>query len=150
MRAMKRADIFEFYRRLADLNPSPETELQYGNTYQLLVAVVLSGQATYVGVIKAPRRLFAFYLLPVSLAGLAFTLYAYGWPIPVAGCAVLVGIAIGVLLRERIKCFPQVVVLHRLFGRGAPAIFFPAVDPLADTLLHVFRIGMQLHGATAL
>ena len=39
--------------------------------------------------------------LPVSLAGLAFTLYAYGWPIPVAGCAVLVGIAIGVLLRER-------------------------------------------------
>lgn len=50
---------------------------------------------------RAPRRLFAFYLLPVSLAGLAFTLYAYGWPIPVAGCAVLVGIAIGVLLRER-------------------------------------------------
>ncbi|MDO9361364.1 MAG: endonuclease III, partial [Sphingopyxis sp.] len=28
---MKKADIFEFYRRLAELNPSPETELQFGN-----------------------------------------------------------------------------------------------------------------------
>ena len=39
---MKKADIFEFYRRLAELNPSPETELEFGNTYQLLVAVALS------------------------------------------------------------------------------------------------------------
>lgn len=49
---------------------------------------------------KAPRKLIGFYLLPVSLAGLAFTLFAYGWPWPVAGCAVLVGIAIGALLRR--------------------------------------------------
>ena len=42
---MKRADIFEFYRRLAEANPSPETELAYGNTYQLLVAVTLSAPA---------------------------------------------------------------------------------------------------------
>ena len=55
---MKKADIFEFYRRLAELNPSPETELQFGNTYQLLVAVVLSAQATDVGVNKATRLLF--------------------------------------------------------------------------------------------
>ena len=50
--------IFEFFRRLAEDNPSPETELEFGNTYQLLVAVVLSAQATDVGVNKATRRLF--------------------------------------------------------------------------------------------
>ena len=46
---MNRAQIFEFFRRLAEDNPSPETELEFGNTYQLLVAVVLSAQATDVG-----------------------------------------------------------------------------------------------------
>jgi len=51
---MKKADIFEFYRRLAEDNPSPETELAYGNDYQLLVAVVLSAQATDVGVNCSP------------------------------------------------------------------------------------------------
>lgn len=55
---MKKADIFEFYRRLAEDNPSPETELEFGNDYQLLVAVVLSAQATDVGVNKATRALF--------------------------------------------------------------------------------------------
>ena len=55
---MKRADIFEFYRRLAEANPAPETELAYGNIYQLLVAVVLSAQATDAGVNKATRALF--------------------------------------------------------------------------------------------
>ena len=56
---MTRAEIFEFFRRLAELNPAPETELEFGNTYQLLVAVVLSAQATDVGVNKATRALFA-------------------------------------------------------------------------------------------
>jgi len=55
---MKKADIFEFYRRLAEDNPSPETELEYSNVYQLLVAVVLSAQSTDVGVNKATRALF--------------------------------------------------------------------------------------------
>ena len=55
---MKKADIFEFYHRLAELNPDPHTELEYGNDYQLLVAVVLSAQATDVGVNKATRALF--------------------------------------------------------------------------------------------
>ena len=55
---MKRADCFEFFRRLAEANPAPETELAYGNTYQLLVAVVLSAQATDVGVNKATAGLF--------------------------------------------------------------------------------------------
>ena len=53
---MKKPDIFEFFRRLAENNPSPETELAYGNHYQLLVAVVLSAQATDVGVNKATRN----------------------------------------------------------------------------------------------
>ena len=56
---MKKADIFEFYRRLAENNPSPETELESVNIYTLLVAVVLSAQATDVGVNKATRALFA-------------------------------------------------------------------------------------------
>lgn len=56
---MKKADIFEFYGRLAEANPAPETELAYGNIYQLLVAVVLSAQATDAGVNKATRALFA-------------------------------------------------------------------------------------------
>jgi endonuclease-3 len=56
---MKKPDIFEFYRRLAEANPSPETELEYVNPYTLLVAVALSAQATDVGVNKATRALFA-------------------------------------------------------------------------------------------
>ena len=55
---MKRVDIFEFYRRLAEANPAPETELAFGNIYQLLVAVALSAQSTDVGVNKATRALF--------------------------------------------------------------------------------------------
>ena len=55
---MTKAQIFEFFRRLAKANPAPETELAYGNTYQLLIAVVLSAQATDVGVNKATRALF--------------------------------------------------------------------------------------------
>ena len=56
---MNRAQIFEFFRRLAEDNPSPETELEFGNAFQLVVAVALSAQATDVGVNKATRALFA-------------------------------------------------------------------------------------------
>ncbi len=56
---MKKAEVFEFYRRLAEANPAPETELEYINPYTLLVAVALSAQATDVGVNKATRSLFA-------------------------------------------------------------------------------------------
>ena len=67
---MKRDQIFEFFRRLADDNPSPETELAFGNTYQLLVAVVLSAQATDVGVNKATRRLFEQVTTPAQMVAL--------------------------------------------------------------------------------
>ncbi len=68
--AIRKADIFEFYRRLAELNPSPETELEFGNIYQLLVAVVLSAQATDVGVNKATRRLFEEVKTPEQMLAL--------------------------------------------------------------------------------
>jgi endonuclease-3 len=55
---LKRDEIFEFFRRLAEANPDPQTELEFGNVYQLLVAVTLSAQATDVGVNKATRALF--------------------------------------------------------------------------------------------
>ena len=56
---MKPANVAEFYRRLRDLEAAPQTELKYVNTYTLLVAVVLSAQATDVGVNKATAGLFA-------------------------------------------------------------------------------------------
>jgi endonuclease-3 len=70
MRAMKKADIFEFYRRLAEENPSPETELQYVNPYTLLVAVALSAQATDIGVNKATRLLFQDVRTPEAMVAL--------------------------------------------------------------------------------
>ncbi|MFM6832429.1 MAG: endonuclease III [Novosphingobium sp.] len=67
---MNRADVFEFFRRLAEANPAPETELEYGNTYQLLVAVTLSAQSTDVGVNKATRKLFAVVKTPQDMLDL--------------------------------------------------------------------------------
>ena len=67
---MKKADVFEFFRRLAEDNPSPETELESVNTYTLLVAVVLSAQATDAGVNKATRRLFEKVTRPEQMVAL--------------------------------------------------------------------------------
>ena len=64
---MTRDQIFEFFRRLAEDNPSPETELEYGNAYQLVVAVALSAQATDVGVNKATRALFREVMTPQQM-----------------------------------------------------------------------------------
>ena len=67
---MNRTNTFEFFRRLAEDNPSPETELLYGNTYQLLVAVVLSAQSTDIGVNKATRALFRDVTTPAQMVAL--------------------------------------------------------------------------------
>jgi len=67
---MKRADVFEFYRRLAETNPSPQPELEYVNPYTLLVAVTLSAQSTDVGVNKATRSLFAKVTTPQQMLDL--------------------------------------------------------------------------------
>ena len=67
---MTRAQVFEFFSRLAEDNPDPVTELEFGNTYQLLVAVVLSAQATDVGVNKATRALFREVTTPAQMVAL--------------------------------------------------------------------------------
>jgi endonuclease III len=55
---MKPAQRIELFRRLRELNPHPTTELQYTSPFELLIAVILSAQATDVGVNKATRKLF--------------------------------------------------------------------------------------------
>ena len=67
---MKRADIFEFYRRLAEADPDPQTELDYINPYTLLVAVALSAQATDVSVNKATKALFQEVQNPAAMVAL--------------------------------------------------------------------------------
>ncbi|WP_308516220.1 endonuclease III [Sphingomonas flavescens] len=67
---MKRDEVFEFFRRLAEANPSPTTELESGNPYQLLVAVVLSAQATDAGVNIATRPLFSRIKTPEQMVEL--------------------------------------------------------------------------------
>ncbi len=67
---MKLAAIDEFYWRLADLNPEPKGELDWHNPYTLLVAVVLSAQATDVGVNKATGPLFKIVDTPEQMVAL--------------------------------------------------------------------------------
>lgn len=61
---MTPAQVDEFYARLAARMPNPKSELDYVNPYTLLVAVVLSAQATDVGVNKATGPLFAHVTTP--------------------------------------------------------------------------------------
>ena len=56
---MKKDNVIEFFSRLEKINPEPKGELNYTNPFTLLVAVVLSAQATDVGVNKATPALFA-------------------------------------------------------------------------------------------
>ncbi len=67
---MKKADIEEFYSRLQDQMPEPNGELHYVNPYTLLVAVVLSAQATDVGVNKATGPLFKVADTPEKMVAL--------------------------------------------------------------------------------
>ncbi len=67
---MRPAEIAEIYRRLHDRTPSPRTELEYVNNYTLLVAVVLSAQATDAGVNLATRDLFATVSTPAAMVAL--------------------------------------------------------------------------------
>ncbi|HEX7876698.1 MAG TPA: endonuclease III [Sphingobium sp.] len=67
---MNKDQIFDFFSRLAEANPAPRTELEYGNDYQLLVAVVLSAQSTDVGVNKATRALFREVETPAQMVAL--------------------------------------------------------------------------------
>lgn len=64
---MTRDQISTFFARLAATNPAPKTELAYRDPYTLLVAVVLSAQATDVGVNKATERLFRLANTPATM-----------------------------------------------------------------------------------
>ena len=65
-----------FFSRLRELNPHPTTELRYGNTYQLLVAVVLSAQATDAGVNAATESIFREIETPAQMLALGESAFA--------------------------------------------------------------------------
>jgi endonuclease-3 len=67
---MKPAEVAELYRRLAERTPNPETELKSVNDYTLLVAVVLSAQATDASVNLATRELFRTVNTPEAMVAL--------------------------------------------------------------------------------
>ena len=67
---MKKADIAPFFATLKAANPQPQTELEFTNVFELLAAVLLSAQATDVGVNKATRRLFPIACTPQKMRAL--------------------------------------------------------------------------------
>lgn len=144
MNKQKRIEIF---RRLRNENPHPATELEYGNPYQLLVAVTLSAQATDVGVNKACRALFKKVKTPQAMlrlgeAGLktyikTIGLYNTKAKNLMATAAILVKEHQGQVpdRREALEALPGVgrktanVVLNTAFGQPTIAV---------DT--HIFRV----------
>lgn len=70
---MKKTDVHEFYRLLAEGRPNPTSDLVWTNTFTLLVAVVLSAQATDVGVNKATKDLFKIIDTPEKMVELGET-----------------------------------------------------------------------------
>jgi len=144
MNKQKRIEIF---RRLRNENPHPTTELEYGNPYQLLVAVTLSAQATDVGVNKACRALFKKVKTPQAMlrlgeAGLktyikTIGLYNTKAKNLIAAAAILVKEHQGRVpdRREALEALPGVgrktanVVLNTAFGQPTIAV---------DT--HIFRV----------
>jgi len=67
---VKKADIVELFTRLREVDPHPTTELHYTTPFELLVAVVLSAQATDVGVNKATRKLYPVANTPQAILDL--------------------------------------------------------------------------------
>jgi endonuclease-3 len=137
----------ELFRRLRELNPQPTTELEYSTPFELLIAVILSAQATDVGVNKATRRLFPVANTPQALlalgeAGLkqyisSIGLYNAKAANVIATCRKLVEEHGGEVprTREALESLPGVgrktanVVLNTAFGEPTVAV---------DT--HIFRV----------
>lgn len=67
---MTQPEVAELFRRLAEADPEPRSELEYHNPFTLLVAVVLSAQATDVSVNKATRTLFTEAATPAAMVAL--------------------------------------------------------------------------------
>ena len=143
MNAHKRRQIFE---RLRAVNPAPTTELEYRSAFELLIAVILSAQATDVGVNRATRKLYAVAntpaaILELGLEGLKSHIRTIGLFNSKAAniiktCEILVRAHGGEVPRDRIalEALPGVgrktanVVLNTAFGEATIAV---------DT--HIFR-----------
>ena len=144
MNATKRHEIFS---RLRAANPSPKTELEYTTPFELLIAVLLSAQATDVGVNKATRRLYPVANTPQAMLDLGLDeltdyiktigLYKTKAKNVLATCRILVDKHGGEVprTREELVELPGVgrktanVVLNTAFGEIAMAV---------DT--HIFRV----------
>ena len=145
---MKKAQIEQFYKRLSDANPAPTTELHYATPFQLLIAVILSAQATDVGVNKATARLFPVAPTPEAMLALGeerlleyvktIGLFRTKAKNVIATCRMLVELHGGDIPanREALEALPGVgrktanVVLNTAFGQPTIAV---------DT--HIFRLG---------
>ena len=145
---MKKSDIEPFFATLQAANPSPETELEYDTPFELLAAVLLSAQATDVGVNKATRQLFPVANTPQAILDLGVEglepyiktigLYRSKARHLVEACRMLVELHGGEVPRTRaeLEALPGVgrktanVVLNVAFGEPTMAV---------DT--HIFRVG---------
>lgn len=145
---MKKENIAPFFATLQAANPAPETELEYRTPFELLAAVLLSAQATDVGVNKATRKLFPVANTPQAIVdlgeeGLAeyiktIGLYKSKARHLVQASRMLVELHGGEVPRSRaeLEALPGVgrktanVVLNVAFGEATIAV---------DT--HIFRVG---------
>jgi endonuclease III len=145
---VKKTDIAKFYARLAAANPAPTTELHYATPFQLLVAVILSAQATDVGVNKATARLFPIAPTPEAMLALGeeglteyiktIGLFRTKAKNVIATCRMLIELHDGQVPADRtaLEALPGVgrktanVVLNTAFGHPTIAV---------DT--HIFRLG---------
>ena len=137
----------ELFARLAELNPKPTTELEYRTPFELLIAVILSAQATDVGVNKATRRLFPVANTPEKILALgeeklktyisSIGLYNAKAANVIAMCRLLIERHGGGVPRDRdaLEALPGVgrktanVILNTAFGEATIAV---------DT--HIFRV----------
>jgi endonuclease-3 len=144
---VKRENVAELFRRLRELDPDPTTELVYRTPFELLVAVILSAQATDVGVNKATKRLFAVVNTPRAILALGeeglkryistIGLYNAKAKNILATCALLIERHGGEVphSREDLEALPGVgrktanVILNTVFGEPTIAV---------DT--HIFRV----------
>ncbi|NCT66343.1 MAG: endonuclease III [Rhodanobacteraceae bacterium] len=144
---MKREKIVELFSRLRELNPQPTTELDYSTPFELLIAVVLSAQATDVGVNKATKKLFPVANTPQAILDLGeeklksfistIGLFNAKAKNVIATCRILVEQHGGEVPRSReaLEALPGVgrktanVVLNTAFGEPTIAV---------DT--HIFRV----------
>jgi len=144
---VKRADVVELFSRLRELDPHPTTELDYTTPFELLVAVVLSAQATDVGVNKATRKLYPVANTPQAILDLGeeglkryistIGLFNAKAKNVIALCRILVEQYGGEVprTREALEALPGVgrktanVVLNTAFGHPTIAV---------DT--HIFRV----------